>query len=544
MNGSCGSGFDSTRHNTRRLLNRWFWWRLLPALCFCGGVNASAAGPFFNVVDYGARNDGSASATAAFRAAIQAAKAAGGGTVYVPAGKYVTGPIELVSNLVFDIDAGAVLRFQASREDLSYTKGRLEGTECITPQPLIGGHDLENVTIRGRGTITTDNAEWLKLVRQPEAAAARTVWMNINRALNLKQPVAAEDFQKAAPALRPSFIRTMDSKNVLIEGLHIIGSSMWTVHILYSQNVTIRDLIIETFPGANTDGMDIDSSQDVRISNCYLDTGDDAICLKSGKDADGLRVNRPTANVAITNCTVHHGHGAVVLGSETSGGFHNIVASNIVCQGTQKGVRIKSTRGRGGVIENVRFDHWTMDGVDEAINVTNYYTRGPEEPVSERTPVFRNIAISNMTINHSPLMINIEGLPEMPVTGLQISNIIATGTVGMRAYNTQSMELHNVQVNPEVGPAFLIRDSKELLLDQVSTHTPVAGSPVIRLDRCPGAIVRASRAFAGTSTFLAVAPDELKDVVLESNTLGKAGKATEETAVDLWKAPLPVHTIR
>jgi len=544
MNGSCGSGFDSTQHNTRRLLNRWFWWLLLPALCFCAGVNASAAGPFFNVADYGARNDGAASSTAAFRAAIQAAKAAGGGTVYVPAGKYVTGPIELVSNLVFDIDAGAVLRFQASREDLSYTKGRLEGTECITPQPLIGGHDLENVTIRGRGTITTDNAEWLKLVRQPEAAAARTVWMNINRALNLKQPVSPEDFQKAALALRPSFIRTMDSKNVLIEGLHIIGSSMWTVHILYSQNVTIRDLIIETFPGANTDGMDIDSSQDVRISNCYLDTGDDAICLKSGKDADGLRVNRPTANVAITNCTVHHGHGAVVLGSETSGGFHNIVASNIVCQGTQKGVRIKSTRGRGGVIENVRFDHWTMDGVDEAINVTNYYTRGPEEPVSERTPVFRNIAISNMTINHSPLMINIEGLPEMPVTGLQISNIIATGTVGMRAYNTQSMELHNVQVNSEVGPAFLIRDSKELLLDQVSAHTPVAGSPVIRLDRCPGAIVRASRAFSGTGTFLAVAPGELKDIVLESNTLGKAGKATEETAVDLWKAPLPVHTIR
>ena len=230
------------------------------------------------------------------------------------------------------------------------------------------------------------------------------------RALNLKQPVPPEDFQKAAPALRPSFIRFMESKNILIEGLHIMGSSMWTVHILYSQNVTIRDLIIETFPGANTDGMDIDSSQDVRISNCYLDTGDDAICLKSGKDADGLRVNRPTANIAITNCTVHRGHGAVVLGSETSGGFHNIVASNIVCQGTQKGVRIKSTRGRGGLIENVRFDHWTMDNVDEAINVTNYYTSGPEEPVSERTPIFRNIAISNMTINHSPLMINIEGL--------------------------------------------------------------------------------------------------------------------------------------
>jgi polygalacturonase len=525
-------------------MNFLFRGRLVPALCFLAAAHAWGAGPVFNILDYGARNDGSASATAAIRAAIQAAKAAGGGTVYVPAGTYVTGPIELVSNLVFEIDAGAVLRFEASREGLTYTKGRFEGTECLTPVPLIGGHDLENVTIRGRGTITTDNAQWVNLMRQPDAAPAWTVWTGILKTLNLKQPAAPEDFQKAAPSLRPSFIRTMESKNILIEGIHIVGSPMWAIHILYSQKVVIRDVIVETFPGVNADGMDIDSSQDVLISNCYLDTGDDAICLKSGMDADGLRVNRPTANVAITNCTVHHGHGAVVLGSETSGGFHNIVASNIVCQGTQKGVRIKSTRGRGGVIENVRFDHWTMDSVSEAINVTNYYSSVPEEPVSQRTPVVRNIAITNMTIDHSPMTIDIEGLPEMPVTGLQIGNVVAAGKVGMRAYNTLAMELHNVQVNPEFGPAFLVRDSKELELDHVSTRTPVAGSPVIRLDRCPDAIVRASRAFAGTGTFLAVAPGELKSIVLEGNALGNARKAAEETGDDIWKLPLPVHPIR
>jgi len=149
-----------------------------------------------------------------------------------------------------------------------------------------------------------------------------------------------------------------------------------------------------------------------------------------------------------------------------------------------------------------------------------------------------------MTINHSPLTINIEGLPEMPVTGLQINNVMASGKVGMRAHDTLAMELHNVQVNPEFGPEFLIRDSKDLELDQVSTRTPVAGSPVIRLDRCPGAIVRASRAFAGTGTFLAVAPGELKSIVLEGNALGNAKKATEETADDIWKLPLPVRTIR
>lgn len=502
------------------------------------GVPAWGAAAPFNVMDYGARNDGSTLATGAFRAAIQAAKSAGGGTVYVPAGKYLTGPIELISNLVFDVDAGAVIQFQPSRQDLSFTKGRLEGTEGITPVPLIGGHDLENVTLRGRGVLTTENSEWLKLVRQPEASQARTVWTQIIQSLELKKPVPDADYEKAALALRPSLIRTMNSKNILIEGLHIRGSSMWTIHILYSERVVIRGVTIETFPGANTDGIDIDSSRDVLISDCYLDTGDDAICLKSGKNADGLRVNRPTENIAITNCTVHHGHGAVVLGSETSGGIRNVVASNIVCKGTEKGVRIKSTRGRGGLIENIRFDHWTMEDVPEAINVTNYYTRTPEEPISEKTPIFRNIAITNMTIRNSNIAMNIEGLPEMPVTGLQISGIIASAKTGMKAYNTSHLELRNVQVNPESGPAFLVRDSKDLLLEDISSVRPAAGFPVLRLDRCPDAIVRLSRAFDGTSTFLSVGPGELKSLFLEGNLLGKAKKQSEEAALDLWKAPV------
>ena len=532
---------------------QFFGSRLLPALFFLSGANAWSAGPFFNVLDYGAHNDGSAPATEAIRSAIQAAKSAGGGTVYVPAGTYVSGPIELVSNLVLHIDAGATLRFPATR--LPFTRGREQGIECITPVPLIGGRNLENVTITGRGVLTTDNAEWLKLMSRQRASAADpgsafgTAWEHLLQLLELRKPIPEEEYQKAAPELRPSFVRTMDSKNVLIEGIHFVGSSMWTIHLLYSDNVVVRDVIIETYPGVHTDGIGVDSSRNVRISNCYIDTGDDGMVLKSGKDADGLRVNRPTENISIANCTVHRAHGAVTLGSETSGSIRNVVASNITCDGTQMGVRIKSRRGRGGVVEDLRFDNWTMEDVGQAINVTNYYimegeVRTSEEPVSDRTPVFRNIAISNMTINRSPLMINIEGLPEMPVTGLQVSNVIASGTVGMRAHDTLALELHNVQVNPTTGPAFLVRDSKELELDQVSTRTPVAGSPVVRLDRCPDAIVRASRAFAGTGTFLAVAPGELKSIVLEGNTLGRARKATEETADDIWKLPLPVPTIR
>ncbi len=505
------------------------------------GANAWGTAPFFNVLDYGAHNDGSGSSTEAIRSAIQAAKTVGGGTVYVPPGNYVTGPIELVNNLVLYIDAGATLRFPATK--LPFTKGREQGIECLTPVPLIGGRNLQNVTITGRGVLTTDNAAWLKIMPRTKPSGADPgsafgpSWERLLQDLEVKTPAPDEEYQKVAPELRPSFVRTMDSTNVLIEGVHFVGSSMWTIHLLYTDNAVVRNVIIETCPGVHTDGIAVDSSRNVRISDCYIDTGDDGIVLKSGKDADGRRVNKPTENVSIANCTVHRAHGAVTLGSEISGGIRNVVADNITCRETDIGVRIKSRRGRGGVVENVRFDNWTMDDVGKAINVTSYYmmegeVRTSEEPVSERTPVFRNIAISHMTINRSRVAIEVEGLPEMPISGLRISDVVASAKTGMRGSYTDALELHNVQVNPESGPAFLVRDSKELELDGVSTRKPLSDAPVIRLERCPGAIVRASRAFAGTGTFLSAAPGELKSVVLEGNALDGARKPTEEATTN------------
>ena len=506
------------------------------------GANGRSAGLFFNVLDYGAHNDGSASSTEAFRSAIQAAKAVGGGTVYFPPGNYVTGPIELVSDLTLDIDSGATLRFPATR--LPFTKGREQGVECLTPVPLIGGHDLHNVTITGRGVLTTDNAEWLKLMPRQNMSgddpgtAFGTNWEHLLQDLEVKTPAPDEDYQKAAPELRPSFVRFMDSTNVLVEGIHFVGSSMWTIHLLYTNNAVVRNVIIETYPGVHTDGIAVDSSRNVRISDCYIDTGDDGIVLKSGKDADGRRVNRPTENVSIANCTVHHAHGAVTLGSEISGGIHNVVADNITCDGTQIGVRIKSRRGRGGVVEDVRFNNWTMENVGTAINVTSYYlmegeTKTAEEPVSERTPRFRNIAISHMTINHAQTAIDVEGLPEMPISGLRISDVIASAKTGMRGSFTDALELHDVQMNAESGPAFLVRDSKELELDDVSSRVPLTNAPVIRLDRCPGAVLRNSRAFADTGTFLSVAPGESKKLFLQGNVLNAARKPVEESAGNL-----------
>jgi hypothetical protein len=184
-------------------------------------------------------------------------------------------------------------------------------------------------------------------------------------------------------------------------------------------------------------------------------------------------------------------------------------------------------------VEDIRFNNWTMEDVGEAINVTTDYMMEGEkqsaaEPVSERTPIFRNIAISGLTIQRAKLAIDIVGLPEMPISGLRISDVVASAKTGMRGSFTDALELHHVQINADTGPAFLVQDSKELELDGVATRKPVAGAPVIRLERCLGAILRNSRAFAGTGTFLSIPPGELKDVVLEDNVLGEAKKPVEE----------------
>jgi polygalacturonase len=529
--------------------------RSLVAIFILMATHAHAqSNPFFNILDYGAHKDGSAASTDAFRAAIEAATKSGGGTVYVPAGNYFSGPIELASNLVLHLEAGATLRFPAQR--LPFTLGRVQGIECLAPVPLIGGRNLKNVAIIGRGTITTDNSEWVNLMGRVQAATAGgrgsafgAPWDHLRELLQQKTPQPEEEYLKAAPLLRPDLIRFMDSTDVLVEGVHIAGSSFWTIHLLYCQNAVVRNVTQETFPGIFTGGIYIDSSRDVRISDCNLDNGDDAITLKAGKDADGLRVNRPTENVVITNCIIHRGSGGIVIGSETSGCIRHIVASNIICKGTQMGINIKSERGRGGVVEDVRIDNITMEDVGKAINISQFYTMqgetpAPQDPVTARTPTFRDIVISHVTVTRArgivdfswnpisttnsaaekpiPTLVNIEGLPEMPITGLRLIDVLATGKGGLRASRADGLELRDVQINSETGPAFLIRDCKELELNAASSRKPLTIAPVIRLERCSGAVIRGSRASEETGAFLSVPPGQLKEITLENNALGNA----------------------
>jgi polygalacturonase len=512
------------------------------AITFCVSGNAFAATTgeqVFNVVDFGAKPDASAPATDAFRRAIEAAKSRGGGTIYVPPGKYSSGPIELFSNMTLNVDAGATIDFPV--DAIPFEKTRYLGVEALAPMALIGARNAENVTITGRGILTTGRyADWGKaygpapVISNTAENANGPHWDHLLKSLENGQPVTEDESRAAAKELRPSFVYFADSKNVLVEGVRIIGGPMFLVHLLYSQNATVRNIIVEDNPGPHANGIVVDSSRFVRISDDYIDVGDDGIVVKSGKDADGLRVNRPSQDVVITNCTVYHAHGAVVLGSETSGGIRNVVASNITAVDTENGIRIKSRRGRGGIVEDARFDNWTMENVGTGIVVTSYYVMGgegktAEEPFSKRTPVFRNIAISNVTISHATKQaVDIEGLPEMPIVGLRLNDVVASGKSGLLATYTDDLELHQIQVNPETGPALEIDKAANLLMDDVSSRKPVVGSPVIRLTNSRGSILRDSRAFAGTETFLSTDVGGLQLVHLADNFLDNSRVPTEE----------------
>ena len=213
--------------------------------------------------------------------------------------------------------------------------------------------------------------------------------------------------------------------------------------------------------------------------------------------------------------------------------MRNIVASNITAVDTENGIRIKSRRGRGGVIEDLRFDNWTMRHVGEGIVVTSYYRMEGEapprdEPFSERTPVFRNIAFSHITIDGAKTAVEIEGLPEMPITALRLTDVFASAQAGLIAHKTDGLEVRNVRIDVARGPAFEIDSSANLELDGVSTRASLAGSPVVRLTHSAGAVLRNSNAFPGTWSFLSTGIGESKTTHLLNNVLENAKIPIEE----------------
>ena len=445
------------------------------ALLFLAGPAALAAAAGFNVRDYGATGDGRTLETAAFRRAVAACAAAGGGEVVVPPGRYLTGTIELKSRVGLEVGAGAVILGSENPADYPATPNAWgEPTEMIAP--LIYAADAEDVAIEGRGTIDGQGAVWW---RRLELADPRRK----GPALSAADQAEAARVQRG----RPRLIRLVRCQRVLISGLTLRDAADWTIHPLLCDGVRIVGVSIYAAPGShNTDGIDPESCREVHILGCRIDTGDDCVTLKSGLNEAGRRMGRPTEDVTIANCVMYRGHGGVTIGSEMSGGVRNVTITNCVFHGTDTGLRIKSQRGRGGVVEGVVMDGVVMQDVREPFQITTFYMGHdrPSEvhPVDEGTPRYRDFHFSNITARGARSAGFITGLREMPIEDLTFSHVRIQAGAGFTCTNASQVAFYDSTIDTVAGPALVLRQSREIDSARLRTLAPHPGVPLVADD--------------------------------------------------------------
>jgi polygalacturonase len=407
----------------------------------------------FNVRDYGAVADGRTKDTAAFTKAIAAASKAGGGTVLVPPGKYLTGAIELQSHITLEIEAGATLLGSPDPADYPLHESGW-GTARREISSLIYAEKAESVTIRGHGTIDGQGQNWWRRMGWP------------NRLKVPRDQRTPEELAQLALLAngRPHLIRLVGCRLVTIEGLHLINSPSWTIHPLMCEFVKVDGVTIENpVPSPNTDGINPESCRNVQIVNCRIDVGDDCITLKSGINEIGRKAGRPDENITITNCVMLHGHGGVVIGSEMSGGVRNVVASDCVFQGTDVGIRVKSQRGRGGVVEGFNAANIVMQDVRSAFTITTFY-QGQDKPAdvfpaNEGTPVFRDFHFMNNTARGSKTAGEITGLKEMPVGGFTFNGVHIQAQTGLKITNAKDVTFTDSSIEVKEGERMIVTNS-------------------------------------------------------------------------------------
>jgi polygalacturonase len=322
-----------------------------------------------------------------------------------------------------------------------------------------------------------------------------------------------------APFLRPPMIQPVDCKNVLIEGVSIKNPPFWTINPVYCENLTVQGITI-TNPdhSPNTDGINPDACRYVHISNCHLSVGDDCITIKSGRDEDGRRVGRACENITITNCTMLDGHGGVVIGSEMSGDVRKVTISNCVFDGTDRGIRLKSMRGRGGIVEEIRVDNIVMKNIArEAFRLNMFYHPTPDEPVSERTPRFRNIHFSNITVSESNIAGTLLGLPEMPIENITFNDINIQAKEGFSVKDAYNIEFHDIQIETDRGPAIRAEFVNSIELDGIKSLKPHKNTPIILFENVKNAFVYGSFPRFGTDTFLEIKGNDTQNIVVNGN---------------------------
>lgn len=482
-----------------------------------------ATNGWFNILEEGGNNTGQL-CTTAIQGAIDKAAKQGGGTIYFPAGNYLTGAIHLKSNITIHIESGAILKFSKNFDDyLPFVEYRWEGTVLKSFSPLIYAKNQENITITGRGVIDGQGEAWWNEIWRIESAKEKlelTKYQKMTQEAN--KDVVTEPYYKRTRSYlfhRPPLFQTYGCKNIRIEGVTFQNSPFWTINPAFCDNVTIDNVTIFNPYSPNTDGINPTSCKNVHISNCHISVGDDCITIKSGRDADGRKYAKPTENVTITNCTMLNGHGGVVIGSEMSGGIKKVTITNCVFDGTDRGIRIKAARGRGGVVEDIRVSNIVMNNIkQEAFMFNLFYDKNTkQEPVTERTPIFRNIHIANVTATNVNTAGRLIGIPEMPIHNVTFSNINMEAKEGFSVTTAKEIEFHDVKVNTTLGASFKIENSKNIILDNVSTAKPISEKPVISLDNVSNIFIHNNFPMEETDVFIEAIGKETKDVYLKNN---------------------------
>ncbi len=441
----------------------------------------SIPGRQVSIADFGAVGDGVTLCTSAFEQAIASLDGKGGGIVNVPAGIWLTGPIGLRSHIELRLDRDAVIVFSTDQDLYPIIDTNFEGLDvrrCLSPIHAEGATDI---AITGEGIIDGNGDAWREVKRRKVGddqwksivkkggvlADDGSVWYPDEgyrkaraTAGSLNYPDPSLDEQEIKTFLRPVLVSLRECERILLSGVTFQNSPCWNLHPLWCKDLTIRDITVRNpHYSANGDGIDIDACDGVFLTGSSFDVGDDAICIKSGKDEDGRRHARVCRNLVITDCTVYHGHGGFVVGSEMSGGVENILVRGCRFIGTDVGLRFKSTRGRGGLVKDIWCeDIYMKDIVSYGVIFNLYYAGvaasdmadGAIEPiveVDETTPEMRDIHFSNIVCSGAKQAIYINGLPELPLSGLSFGNSTFTAAKSLEMHNEKGTTFNNVRIN-------------------------------------------------------------------------------------------------
>jgi polygalacturonase len=473
-----------------------------------------------NLKDFGAANGGYVLNTKAFADAIDALSKKGGGKLIIPPGIWLTGPIILKSNIELHAETGALIKFSSDKNLYPIIETSFEGLNtwrCISP---IYGKNLENVAFTGNGVYDGSgdawrmvkkskltDSQWKKLVasggvlndkKESWYPSEQYIKGNQNADQNVRADLKTkEDFEAIRDFLRPVMVSIQNSRRVLFDGPVFQNSPAWNIHPLMIEDLIVRNVTVRNpWYSQNGDGLDVESCKNVLIENSSFDVGDDAICIKSGKDKDGRDRGVPCENIIVKNNIVYHGHGGVTVGSEMSGGVKNLHVSNCTFMGTDVGLRFKSTRGRGGIVENIFIsDIFMIDIPSQAISFDLYYggksiaetlVEGGNKvsnkimPVNEETPQFKNILIKNITISGAYQAVFLQGLPEMNLQNIEISNLTAKAENGFSIIDANGIKISNVKLDIEKPAVFEIYNGKNMSFKNIEFNS--TSSKAISID--------------------------------------------------------------